>query len=394
MRTRPGHLLLAALGSLLAACGEPPPTGDWEPLPEPTADEVDAVVFLVGDAGEALPGHSPVLGRMGLEVESWARRLGRDSAVAVAYLGDIVYPVGVRPPGSEHRVRDSLVVEAQVGVVAGPAAREHQVLGLFTAGNHDWGGTAGVEGIAAVENLERILEGIREARDLPVALLPEAGAPGPATVDVGERARYVAMDTHWWLQSRNELREDSVLLAVADVLGTAGEREIIFWGHHPWQSGGAHGGPMPIWEGLGLLWLLRQSGALIQDLNSLPYQELRLELQTVFRDVRAPYIWAGGHDHSLQVIETGEEQGYRPRWSLVSGSGSKLTDVKNVRGMLFGTDRPGFMRLTHLRDGRILLHVYAAPQHYLLCEGPEEVVAECMERGVPAFEVVYARRLR
>ena len=383
---------------LVVGCIPTPTLPEWSPLPEPAVEDVEAVVFLVGDAGEAFPGASPLLSRLGREVELWSGRIAREGAVSVLFLGDVVYPVGVRPRGSPEFPVDSLHVKAQVDVLGGAEAVRHASTGFFLAGNHDWGQDAGLPGLRRVDNLENLLASFRED-GYPVVLVPEAGAPGPTVRDVGEQVRFLFLDTHWWLQAVEDPREDSVLLATAEALRGAGGRDVVVAAHHPYLSGGSHGGPMPFWEGLGILYLLRRSGTLIQDINSVPYRRLLLGLQTVFAEEGAPLIWAGGHDHSLQVLDPKRES--EPEWALVSGSGSKLTDVVQVPNLLYGDDLPGFMRLTWLRDGSVLLHVYAADDIHQHCgyeageraaDAPPE--DDCMTRGIEAYEVVYALELK
>jgi hypothetical protein len=56
-------------------------------VPVPDAAKVDAVVFLVGDAGAALTGRFPLLSALRTDVERWSAALHRDSAVSVAFSG-------------------------------------------------------------------------------------------------------------------------------------------------------------------------------------------------------------------------------------------------------------------------------------------------------------------
>ncbi|MGD2067560.1 MAG: hypothetical protein PVI57_02665 [Gemmatimonadota bacterium] len=375
----------------VAACGPPPPTvSDWTPLPSPTGPEVDAVVFLVGDAGEALPGRSPVLAVLQREVEAWSSRLARDSAVSVVFLGDLVYPNGVHERGSPEFPRDSSRLRAQVDVLSGPVARRRGTRGIFLPGNHDWGQTTGAEGVAHLRNLEGLLAAMAEERGLGVGLLPPAGQPGPVALDVGDRLRLVLMDTQWWLRPHEDPWEAPIVRALGQALRTAGRREVIIAAHHPFLSGGPHGGPTPFWKGLGLLYVLRRSGALIQDVNSPPYRALLVGLREIFEESGRPLLWAGGHDHSLQVLEGWSDD--QPRWSVVSGAGSKLTGVSGARGMLYGASRPGFMRVTLLENGEAQLHVYAGRDG--ICEEDGPLLDRCMEEGVAGFHVVWARRLQ
>lgn len=135
------------------------------------------------------------------------------------------------------------------------------------------------------------------------------------------------------------------------------------------------------------------AGSLVQDLNSTAYRELQVGLAQLFREIRRPLIYAGGHDHSLQVIE--QEDPKKPQWTLVSGSASKLTDVGPAAGMRFAVDKPRFIRLGFRRDGGVELHVYAAEAAYQHCgDEDDEDVATCMREGSGKYEEVYSSQLR
>lgn len=381
-------LLLAAAVS--TACRKPPPGVVLTPLEEPTPDEVEMVVFLIGDAGEATPGRSPVLAHLRRDVEAWSAGLGRDSAVSVLYLGDVVYPSGIREPTHPGYTADTLRLRSQLDVLAGPNARRFSATGYFMAGNHDWGNLRGPAGLERIRNMTEHIEKSRE-EGLLVEFLPDAGSPGPAVVDVRDWLRFVILDTHWWLQRQPEAEKRAFMEQVEEAMAGAGERHVVFAAHHPFASGGAHGGPLPIWEGLGVVWLLRQTGSLVQDLNSVVYRELLFGLKEIFARAGRPLVFAGGHDHSLQVLEDVSPD--EPHWSVVSGAGSKLTDVAFVRGMRYGDDVPGYMRLTFLTDGRVYLHVEGTRPRFALCEVPEPELPRCMEEGLQAFETVFALRL-
>lgn len=390
-RAAPAAAVFAA-SMVVAGCVPEPEPATWTPVPEADPSEVEAVVFLVGDAGKALPGRSPVLAKLRAEIERWSGMLARDSAVSVFFLGDVVYPYGVRPRESEDFPVDSQHVAAQVDVVRGPQSRRYRTRGVLLAGNHDWGQTVGPEGFTRLRNLERLIGEMAEAWDVDASLEPRAGQAGPTVVDVGTGARFLVLDTHWWLQNPAERRLNRVADDVEAAIRSAGDRDIAVVAHHPFQSAGAHGGPLPFWRGLGLLYLLRKSGALIQDLNATPYRDFLFGLQEAFAATRPPLLWAGGHDHSLQVLRgQGPDD---PLWSLVSGSGSKLTGVADMEPLVFGQERPGFMRLTFLADRSVQLHVFSAPERYQHCSGPRSGLDPCMARGVAAYEVVYADRLR
>jgi hypothetical protein len=383
--------LALAAAVLAGGCRRPPPGVPQSRLDEPNPDSVALVVFLIGDAGEALPGASPVVARLQRDVEAWSGGLARDSAVAVVFLGDNVYPVGVRDESDPSYVADTLRLRSQIDVLSGPNATRHRTVGYFLAGNHDWGNMIGSFGLGRLVNQYERINAAR-ASGLSVRMVPTAGQPGPDVLDLGSSLRILFMDTHWWLQSPSALVRRQVLARVEYALTTAAGRHVMIAAHHPFVSGGAHGGPMPIWEGLGMLWLLRQTGSLVQDLNSAVYRELLSGLKDVFARAGAPLIFAGGHDHSLQVIEDDEPD--EPLWSLVSGAGSKVTEVTYVGGMQYADDAAGFMRLTFMHDGSVLLHVLATSEEHVVCsEGLNGGLEACMQEGLDAFETVVAMRL-
>lgn len=393
--TRPRLLPALLLCCLAGACSSSlPPLPPWEPVAEPAADSVESVLFLAGDAGEAVEGLSPVLAHLEREVERWACGIGRDSAVAVVFLGDNVYPKGLHALGDPRYPEDVRRLRSQTSTVAGACARRHAASALFLAGNHDWGTEEGLDGLARVQNQEVHFSELREESGIRVGLYPEAGRLGPAVVDLGAGLRLVMLDTAWWLlspaQDVEKFRMQAELLAA---LQGAGDRTVVIAAHHPFASAGPHGGLVPFWETFGVKYLLSRSGAWLQDLHSVAYADLLRRLREVFTLAGPPLIFAGGHEHSLQVLEAAGPTD--PRHVLVSGAASKVSEVGAAPGMRFRHSSPGYMYLLVRRSGRIDLFVVAAPERFLHCRpGAAPDVERCMEQGVAAFETVYSARLR
>lgn len=385
MRGRLASLLAIAIG----ACASPPPPYSIDEVAVPAASDVDAILFLVGDAGAARLESAPLVHRLRADVEAWSSRLGRDSAVVVAFLGDNVYPEGVR--GRDHRdfPVDSARLYAQVWVVEGPEARRHGTRGLFVAGNHDWGNARDPEGLERLRNEERLLQAYHSG-GLAVELLPAAGEPGPVVVDLGSHTRIVALDTHWWLQSPDGPRKDVFARDVAAAIGSAGARQVVVAAHHPNVSAGPHGSSAFI--GLDPLWLLRRAGAVVQDLNAAPYRSLVAALGNAFETASVPVLYAAGHDHSLQVLRGSSAS--EPQWTLVSGAGSKLTGLGRSEALVWASREPGYMRLVVRPTGRVDLFVESAPVEHLRCPDDAASATSCVERGVAAFRTTYSQRLR
>ncbi len=391
MRARLGFS--AAVVAALSACGSPPlPSFPSPPVVRtPVPAEVESVVFMVGDAGAALTGRSPLLARLQADVERWSEALGRESAVTVLFLGDNVYPVGVRDRSRPEFVRDTAYLWGQIRVVAGAQALRHGSSGLFLAGNHDWGNATGPEGLRRLRNLEEQLDEAR-AGGPNVELIPRAGSGGPAVRDIGARSRLMALDTHWFLQGPSEEDRLRFFTRFEEELRAATDRHLLVAAHHPFRSGGPHGTFSPAGEALGLLFLLKKSGTLVQDLNSSVYSELLDGIREAFRRTgRPPLVFAGGHDHSVQVLDglTPNE----PVAIVVSGAGSKSTPVADVEGLRYAASSPGYVTLFILRSGAVDLVVTAGDPERLACPAANDARVSCMERSVASFRPLYSRRL-
>lgn len=365
------------------------PVAPGVPVPEP--GNVDAVIFLLGDAGAALTGRHPLLGALKADVERWSAALRRDSAVTVAFLGDNVYPVGIRPRTDPAFPADSARLWSQFDLVSDTAALRYKTLGLFVTGNHDWGNSAGDDGFDRVLLMQ---DQIQIARGLGpyVALLPPAGEPGPVHRDLRRNVRIAFIDTHWFLRERDPIHRDRFFDRLRAMIDGARNRELVLIAHHPFRSAGPHGAIVPGYHTLGIAYVMKKAGALVQDLNSPPYDDLRLGLRRTFSAGRKPpLIYAGGHDHSLQV-QTGKEE-YDPRFSLVSGAGSKVSSVQMGTGLVWAGEQPGYMMLVFRKDDGVDLFVVGGDKQRLACSGTAEDISQCMAEGVNAFTIVYSASL-
>ncbi len=384
----PGALL--ALAGLLQTCTPAPfRPGEFTPIEEGDPAGARAVVFLVGDAGDHPKEQSPLIHRLRQDVERWSAALPGDSAVSVLFLGDNIYPDGLHDRNHEMFSQDSARLHAQIWTVSGPEARADDVPGIFLAGNHDWGQMDGAEGLARLRNMDQHLREVARRGEASVQLLPPSGSPTPRIVELGGVARLVLIDTHWWLADPTERARETMMGAVRAALENPEGLPIIVASHHPFDSGGPHTLRSPFDP----FAVLAKAGAIVQDLNSVPFVDFKRRLQAAFREAGAPLIYAGGHDHSLQVIQG--EGSDEPRWTLVSGAGSKLTGVTGIPGLIWAEAAPGYMRVIFRADGSVELFVERGDPDYLACE-PDEVddLEACVAEGVASFSVGYSARLR
>jgi len=360
--------------ALLSGCSTlsmtpPPEPIDGTPVGDPS---IERVVFLIGDAGENPDDGGPVLRSLAAEVEGWSGALAADSAVSVVFLGDNVYPNGVNSPGNDDRARDSLRLANQMAVVGGPAAQQNRSFGVFLLGNHDWGGRSDEEGEQLVLNQEELITGAA-AQGLNIDLMPPALDPGPEVLDLGPHMKLVTVDTQWWLTNEGTLRRRQALQDLRVAVREPADRFVLFAAHHPPVTGGPHGGHISIFEGLGARRLIYLTGANGQDVSALPYQNMIEDFESAFAGTDATVLYAGGHSHTLQIL-----QGATPGaadWTLISGAGSKNSPVTELDETEFLSSASGYMRLLIGTDGGLLV----------------EVVAEG-EDG--SFDTVWAHRIR
>jgi hypothetical protein len=211
--------------------------------------------------------------------------------------------------------------------------------------------------------------------------------------DLRQNVRLVFMDSHWFLREPTEAARTEFFEDLKETLKTAGDREVIMMTHHPFATAGPHGIAASSGRSFGYLYLLQKSGTLVQDLNSPAYGSFRDRMRLTFSETgEVPLVFAGGHDHSLQVLD-GLRPG-DPRNILVSGSASKVTTLGDTIGLRYGAERPGYMSLVFRKDDTVDLFVTAGDPGHLQCPAsPEQERVDCMSAGVDSFQIAYSESL-
>ncbi|HEX6372769.1 MAG TPA: hypothetical protein VF006_27860 [Longimicrobium sp.] len=408
MRTR-GHLaLLSALllaPLALAACGAGLPRGmvfgtGCKAGPCPSTDSLEEPglltrLILIGDAGDPWPGTelsgpAPVLEAL----ERWAWR--RPELTTVVFLGDNIYPEGLRPGV----VADSLRLARQIQVFA-PRGGTTRPRAVFVPGNHDWYGSQNPA--TALAAIRREAEMVRAAGER-MHFLPAGGCPGPDTLHLGN-VRLIALDTQWWLYTAlpPELRvlEDECTRPTAGdpiiptqifpFLAELGWHlflahdvdsvDAVVVSHHPLTAHGPHAQRKiseRIREGIHALGISNSRDR--QDLAAWTYRQMIEAIAANLRFPDRPFIYAAGHEHVLEVIDGRDSIPYGGTASndtvpiadyhLVSGNGSSRGHLSPILPRspvpLFwsaGAQYRGFMVVDFLDDAhgrRVFLRVIHA----------------------------------
>lgn len=395
-RGTPGLLLWGLMALSVTGCGAARLPAAVRP---PSLPPVEAVLYLIGDAGNAQR-DLPILRQ--LREDILARPGGRPAIIA--FLGDNIYGNGLRDSSDPGFPQDSARLEAQVDVLRGTDA-----LGVFVPGNHDWA-DGGRVGLHLMQNQTEFIAR-RAQRGVPVVVLPADGCPGPRTRELAASATLVLIDTQWWLHdrdSRTNLRcenqtESQVVAALQAIFASRADgRRLIVLAHHPLETFGPHGGYFnarqmlfPLTESASWLWIpipfvftiARNAGLRRQDLSNGTNRAMRDSLMSVFSTYAdEPFVYAGGHEHSLQVMD-GSAFGVGTH--LVSGAGSKLSWVSQPDRASFTSGEQqgelGFMKLEFFAGGDALLSVFTDGTRACPVESPA-----C----VPRATLRYVERIR
>ncbi|RYG43541.1 MAG: hypothetical protein EOO01_21155, partial [Chitinophagaceae bacterium] len=236
------------------------------------------------------------------------------------------------------------------------------------------GRPAGIDQLANQQRavLERLLTNVHFA--------PLNGCPGPVEIPLNESVVLVVVDSQWWLQRENKpgetsdcecKTEDEVVIQLKDILYRNRKKLVVYAAHHPFKTYGEHGGYFTIKQHLFPLTELNKDlfiplpviGSIypvsrgvfgnIQDLRHPEYKDYIRKIDEVLST--HPYcIRIAGHEHTLQHIsEKGQHY-------IVSGAGSKRTQVKKGRGTLYASEGTGFGVLEVLKSGNIILKFFSS----------------------------------
>ncbi|MGK7393213.1 MAG: BamA/TamA family outer membrane protein [Candidatus Cyclobacteriaceae bacterium M3_2C_046] len=326
-------------------------------------------LFFIGDAGAPQLENDPNLYFLKEKLEE----AGSNSAVV--FLGDNIYPIGL--PEKSHPLREisEKKLLAQLEIL-----KDYNGKRFFIPGNHDWA-KGKKEGLVYLENQEKFVENFF-ADAVDNVFLPDNGCPGPVEISLNDDITLILFDSQWMLHSGPKPAEGSdceyqsvqdVILGVEDMINRNSHKKIIVASHHPLFSYGTHGGTATLKQhifpltdlkpnlyipflGIGSIYpIYRKFFGNIQDIGHPTYKAIRNSLHNIFSEY-PNLIHVAGHDHNLQYIMRDSVH------YLISGSGSKVTQVKEKRFSQFARAENGFMQVEIQKNGEVYLKVWQAYQ--------------------------------
>jgi hypothetical protein len=295
---------------------------------------------MIGDTGYFLE-DDPTLEA----VDRWASSVDSSS---ILFLGDNIYNEGLRDDDREHGER---ILTQQLEATL---ARK-----IFIPGNHDWGMLPKDQNAKSIRNQQAFID------DWPAGFaefIPKEGCMGPTirTLRKGNEDHkaviFIALDPTPWINER--LRKDcptpqthTEFLEALDALLVQYKNELVIVGsHYPMLTGGPHGGlTYGFWGDMIVTpigWMMGGLGNTYEP----KYADWIEKTQAVLRR-NPPVIYAAGHDHSLQLLDSGDVAGIY----VVSGAGAedRVSTVTNIDESKFAHAAPGFIVVDFgLRDGR------------------------------------------
>ncbi|WP_462254196.1 BamA/TamA family outer membrane protein [Ekhidna sp.] len=302
-------------------------------------------IFLIGDAGE------PKNPDKNLELlKEKIKEASSDDFLI--FLGDNLYPKGL--PGKEDPEREELEkkLTPQLEVMKAFPGKAYII-----PGNHDWaqGRKYGFERALEMEVF------IREYFEGQDVLLPTGGCPGPIEIPMSDKSTLIILNTQYFLHSWDKPDEQSdcsnkstieTLVDLKAMIEKNAGKHILIAAHHPMFTYGEHHGnfsfkeqllPLPILGSLQPFY--RRFIGNIQDNTHPKYRAIMKQILAAMNEAE-DVVYAAGHEHSLQFLQ---REGHH---FIVSGSGSKVTHVKQGKGSLFAKKEQGFAVLDLDQSGK------------------------------------------
>ncbi len=345
------HILLVTYFLLFISCATYRPQMMAEANTTPAGKEIAHSFYLIGDAGNASAGNSTPA----LQAFQKAISQAPENSTAL-FLGDNIYPDGLPKKNDAARALAQHRLQVQIDAV-----KEFKGAAIFIPGNHDWYS----DGTYGLKRQEEFVEAALGKN----AFLPKNGCP-IEKVDISDDIVLILIDSEWYITNWDKhpnINDDCEIKTrqkffdeYESLIKKARGKTTVVTIHHPMYTNGPHGGqysagqvikPVPV---LGAL-VRKAGGVSPADVQHPFYNELRKRIITLSQE-NEKVVFVSGHEHSLQYIINDNLP------QIVSGSGSKISATRNVRGSQFSYGAPGYARLDVYTDGSSYVQFYAVEE--------------------------------
>jgi len=292
--------------------------------------DVQHRVILIGDAGYFLE-DDPTLASL----DRWATAV---ESSTVLFLGDNIYDEGLT---DEDREKGEKILAQQLAATS--------VRKIVLPGNHDWGLLPRNYNAKSIENQQLFVDGWPEGN---AEFIPKEGCMGPTTRILREREGgskavvLIALDPTPWIQERirkvcpSATTHEAHLAELDAALLEHRDDFVVLASHYPMLTGGPHGG---LSYGFFVEMIVTPLGWMMGGLMNTyetEYADWITRTQEVMRR-NPPTIYAAGHDHNLQLLESGDVADLY----VVSGAGARdrVSTVTNLPETIFAHAAEGFV---------------------------------------------------
>ena len=371
---------------------------DTIPLEPKNKSEIGYSLYLIGDVGDDITKSEPVLKSLHNRLQS-----DNNANTGVAFLGDNLYPAGLRKKNNKFRAQDERRLDVQINAV-----KDFNGDILFIPGNHDWAEQAH-NGEKRIKRQEKYIQNKLMSKNV---FRPSHGCPGPEVIKVSDDLVIIILDTQWWLHKHGKPKgekdgcevsnTDELMVAFKEALKKNRSKNIVVLGHHPLVSNGSHGGYFPTKDhifplaklnknfylplpGLGSIYpVYRKYIGHNQDIAHPVYADMVKKLKAAINEYDN-VIYAAGHEHNLQYIQQDNAH------YVISGSGSKTTYVRHNKRLRYGAKKTGYTRLYHYENGEMWVDFITVNQE----TGKERIgYRKLLFKAPPHSEAVSAQSIK
>ncbi len=325
-------------------------------------DTVRTRLYLIGDTGKKATASKNYL--------QFSHFISTDTPSCVLFLGDNIYPKGIRPVGHKYHATDVQKLIIQLNLL-----KHHRGQFYMIPGNHDWqmGKSKGLEYVQRQSDMVNayIRDSLKQYSPEQAHYFKYAGLPGPEKIEL-DGITLIVFDTDWWVHqqlfhpvktienSRKKTEQLFFQQLDADLQEATEKRQkVLIVTHHPLYLSGKNAlrlQPLRFFINYTPMALLGVMG-MYRAARGMSPQPSYKRMVKKFEQHIAPYphvIWVSGHDHDQQLIHKNNVT------QIVCGNGGEHICVKNRPKMVawHNDTTCGFGKIELSTSGALTLFFY------------------------------------